>query len=257
MDNQKCISSVCATVLTALGIALPDGIAAPNDELTELVKGSQKAVIYNPDAVAWWLYEKYPQMFDGAKECSEKIFRLRSVMPSVTPVCFATMYTGIMPEKHGIMKYEKPVLTVDTMFDYLIKAGKKPAIVSTEGDSISKIFLERGMDYFIYKTKLMVNLKAEQLIRSGRYDVIVIYNGDYDGTMHANGPEHRKSLNHLKQNVATYSKLVRLIKNTYKDEKVFYGFCPDHGCHEIDGKRGSHGLEMEEDMNVIHLYGTN
>ena len=22
-----------------------------------------------------------------------------------------------------------------------------------------------------------------------------------------------------------------------------------------DGKRGSHGLDMEEDMNVIHLYG--
>ena len=29
----------------------------------------------------------------------------------------------------------------------------------------------------------------------------------------------------------------------------------DHGCHEIDGECGSHGLDMEEDMNVIHFYG--
>ena len=31
-------------------------------------------------------------------------------------------------------------------------------------------------------------------------------------------------------------------------------FLPDHGCHEIDGQLGSHGLDMYEDMNVIHFY---
>lgn len=248
---------MCATVLTALGIELPEGIDAPNDELASLAAGADKVVLYNPDAVAWWLYEKYRPMFKKAESCSEKAVRLTSVMPSVTPVSFATMYTGLMPEKHGIMKYEKPVLTVDTMFDYLIKAGKKPAIISTKGDSISKIFLERDMDYYIYMTKQAVNFKTEQLIKSGKYDVLVIYNPDYDSTMHAKGPEHKKSLEHLRQNAATYERFVKLINKTYKNEKVFYGFCPDHGCHEIDGGRGSHGLDMEEDMNVIHFYGSN
>lgn len=257
MENQKCISSVCAAVLKMLGVDVPEGIDTPNEEILKFAGRVDKAVIYNPDAVAWWLYEKYPQYFDSAKACSTLCTRLTSVMPSVTPVCFASMYSGLMPEKHGIQKYEKPVLTVDTMFDYLIKAGKKPAIVSTKGDSISKIFLERNMDYFIYPNKFMVNFKAEQLIKSGEYDVIVIYNGDYDTAMHANGPESKKSLAHLQQNIKTYDKLVKLIKKTYTDKKVFYGFCPDHGCHEIDGKRGSHGLDMEEDMNVIHFYGTN
>ena len=32
-------------------------------------------------------------------------------------------------------------------------------------------------------------------------------------------------------------------------------FLPDHGCHEIDGGCGSHGLDMPEDMNIIHFYG--
>ena len=31
---------------------------------------------------------------------------------------------------------------------------------------------------------------------------------------------------------------------------VLYGFMPDHGCHEIDGGAGSHGLMMPEDMNI-------
>lgn len=257
MENQKCISSVCATVLRLLGVEVPEDIDTPNEEILKLSDRADKAVLYNPDAVAWWLYEKYPQYFEKAENCSAMRTRLTSVMPSVTPVCFASMYTGIMPERHGIQKYEKPVLKIDTMFDWLLKAGKKVAIVSTKGDSISKIFLERNMDYFIYPNIFLVNFKAEQLIKKGDYDVIVIYNGDYDSTMHANGPENKKSLNHLKQNVKTYEKIVDLINKTYPDKKVFYGFCPDHGCHEIDGNRGSHGLDMEEDMNVIHFYGFN
>jgi hypothetical protein len=28
----------------------------------------------------------------------------------------------------------------------------------------------------------------------------------------------------------------------------------DHGCHEIDGGCGSHGLDMPEDLNIVHLY---
>ena len=26
------------------------------------------------------------------------------------------------------------------------------------------------------------------------------------------------------------------------------------GRHEIDGENGSHGLDMEEDLNIVHLY---
>ena len=36
--------------------------------------------------------------------------------------------------------------------------------------------------------------------------------------------------------------------------KTLLGFCPDHGCHEIDGGVGSHGLDMQEDMNIIHMF---
>ena len=258
---QRTITTVAPTVLKLSGICVPDDIDSADDELLALkakkgITGDiDRVVIYDPDAVGLWLYEKYKDVFKEAESASDAAIARTSVMPSVTPVCFASMYSGVMPPVHGIMKYEKPVLKVDTLFDWYIKAGKKCAIVSTAGDSISKIFLERNMDYFIYRTIPQVNRKALKLIEEDKYDLIVIYNGNYDSTMHAKGPEDKKSLRALEKNISFYAKLVRQIKACSAGHNVFYGFCPDHGCHLIDGGRGSHGLDMPEDMNVIHFYG--
>ena len=50
-------------------------------------------------------------------------------------------------------------------------------------------------------------------------------------------------------------RLVEAVREHWKDHDVLYGFMPDHGCHQIDKSAGSHGLDMEEDMNIIHFYG--
>lgn len=258
---QRTITTVASTLLSLCGVPAPERFDSPDEELLALKaeKGItadiDRAVIYNPDAVGLWLYKKYPELFKPAVNASDVCVPRTSVMPSVTPVCFASMYSGVMPSEHGIQKYEKPVLKVETVFDMFIKAGKKCAILSTAGDSISKIFLERDMDYFIYPALSQVNKKALKLIKEDRYDLIVIYNGNYDSVMHAKGPEAKKSLRALRHNVAFYEKLVSAINKSMSGHNVFYGFCPDHGCHLIDGDRGSHGLDMPEDMNVIHFYG--
>ena len=46
----------------------------------------------------------------------------------------------------------------------------------------------------------------------------------------------------------------KAIKENWTNHKTLLGFAPDHGCHEIDGGAGSHGLMMPEDMNIIHFY---
>lgn len=48
--------------------------------------------------------------------------------------------------------------------------------------------------------------------------------------------------------------MAEAIEKHMKNRNVLYGFCPDHGCHAIDSGRGSHGLDMEENMNMVHLY---
>ncbi len=256
--NSICLTSVDGTVSEIMGVEKSENTNPVLLSLAEKkLKGrhADRAVLYNPDAVALWLYQKYTELFTDAVLASDIAMPVLSVMPSVTPVCFASMYSGVMPSVHGIQKYEKPVLTVNTLFDTFIKAGKKCAIVSTARDSISCIFLEREMDYFIYESIEEVNEKALQLIDEDIYDLIVIYNGNYDGTMHKFGPESEESIGALKHNIAFYKELTDKIKTQWKSHDVLYGFLPDHGCHEIDGECGSHGLDMEEDMNIIHFYG--
>ncbi len=258
--SSVCITSVKTTALRLAGLSENPENEKANPVVTALAKeklGQEKTdrtVIYNPDAVALWLYQKYTEKFALAAAKSDIAVPMLSVMPSVTPVCFGSMYTGVMPAVHGIQKYEKPVLKTETVFDSFISQGKKAAIVSTEGDSISKIFLEREMEYFIYETPEEVNRKALELIEEDRFDLIVIYNGNYDGKMHKFGPESTEAMEALDMNLSFYCTLLEKIEKEWKNHKTFCGFCPDHGCHEIDGECGSHGLDMHEDMNVIHFY---
>ena len=174
-----------ATFTRALGIDAPDGADAPCDIVLDKLfaelgeGGADRVFIYNPDAIALWLFQKYTELFKDAILRTQIQLPMLSVMPSVTPVCFASMYSGVMPEIHGIMKYEKPVLKIATAFDALAAAGKRCAIVSTEGDSISKIFLERNIDYYIYPSVEECNAKALELIDSDEYDFITLYNGNY------------------------------------------------------------------------------
>ena len=250
------MTGIAGAVCSALGVEPPEQAEAANPVLEAFAGGScDRAVIYNPDAIALWLFQKHTDIFMPVMLNTQLTLPLQTVMPSVTPVCFATMYTGTMPEIHGIQAYRKPVVQTDSVFDALIRAGKKPCIVATAGDSLAKIFLKRKMDYYIYDSVEEVNAKAEELIAEKKYDLITIYNGNYDSCMHKCGPEGEAAMDALRANCAEFERLHKVIKSSCGGSRTLLAFAPDHGCHEIDGSSGSHGLYMEEDMNVIHFYG--
>jgi len=251
------LTSVAASVCSALGAEKPKEANEPLEAIVKLCEGKNvdRVLMYNPDAIALWIFEKYAPLFTPVMLNTSITLPLESVMPSVTPVCFGTMYTGASPEVHGIQKYEKPVIKTDSVFDALIRAGKKPCIVSTGNDSMSKIFLERGMDYFIVETPDEANEKAIELIKEDKYDFIAVYNGNYDYTMHRNGPEAPISLAELRVNTAMYATYAAMIERHWGAHNTLLGFAMDHGCHEIDGDCGAHGLDMPEDLNIVHLYG--
>ncbi|HBL41109.1 MAG TPA: hypothetical protein DDY98_05895 [Ruminococcaceae bacterium] len=250
------LTGVAAAITSALGAEAPKTADPAVEPLMKFIenKNIDRVVMYNPDAVALWLFEKYTADFLPVMLNAQLTLPLQTVMPSVTPVCFATMYTGATPDIHGIKAYRKPVVKADTVFDALIRAGKKPCIVSTGEDSMSKIFLERRMDYFIVETPDEANEKAAELIRQDKYDLLCVYNPNYDGNMHRVGPEGEEALDALRHNAAAYAELAKVIRNSGNGHRTLLGFAPDHGCHEIDGGSGSHGLMMPEDMNIIHFY---
>lgn len=251
------LTGVAASICEAAGVNPPESAEKSIDIINSLTKdkGIDRVFMYNPDAVALWIFEKYTDIFAPVMLNSDITLPLQSVMPSVTPVCFGTMYTGAEPSVHGIQSYTKPVIKTDSVFDAFIRAGKKPCIVSTGNDSMSKIFLEREMDYYIVENPDEANEKALELIREDKYDLICVYNGNYDGRMHRVGPEGEEAIEALKHNVKAYETFAEAIRKEWKEHTTLLAFAPDHGCHEIDGEAGSHGLMMPEDMNIIHFYG--
>lgn len=260
MKNSHSLDGIAAALAHALQIPAPQYAAPANRTLTAFIdtvfgqQGADRVVMYNPDAIGQWVYEKYSDICADVTRRADLSLPLATVMPSVTPVCFATMYTGAQPAVHGIQKYDRPVLQIDTLFDALLRAGKRPAIVASKRCSIAKIFQEREMDYYLFDTVEEINRCAAELIREDKYDLLVIYNGNFDATMHKTGPESAASLAALQANVDAFGAFCDLIEEQWPHHNTLIGFAMDHGCHEIDDDCGSHGLDMEEDINIVHLY---
>ena len=258
--QRRCITAAAATAARLLDIPCHSGADRPLDPVLEEAsrqfqgRTCDRMFFYNPDAIAQWIFEKYRPRFAGLEARAPLRLELRSVMPSVTPVCFASMYSGLTPDQHGIQAYVKPVLTVDTLFDDAARAGRRAAIISTEGDSISKIFLDRPIDYFIYPSKEACNAKALDLISRDEHDLIVLYNGDFDHNMHYHGPEGRRTLRALDENLATFCTLHDAIQSAWGGHDCTLAFAPDHGCHKVLGVFGNHGLDQPSDMELCHFY---
>ncbi len=258
--EEDSLTAVTASLCDIMGIAPPKDALAKNEALVSYARGvfeggcADKIFMYNPDAIGRWIYKKYPKLMRDLLEVVDVELPFTSVMPSVTPVNFATMYTGLTPEGHGIKQYEKPVLLVETIFDALIKAGKRPAIVAHNGCSVSKIFRERDMDYFTFRREAEVHAKVAELIVEGKYDFIAVHACDYDTIMHKFGPESVEALAELRVNSSAYRTFDSLIREHWKDSNVFLGFAMDHGCHLVGEDSGAHGLDMPEDLEITHFY---
>ncbi|MGN1164507.1 MAG: alkaline phosphatase family protein [Candidatus Ornithospirochaeta sp.] len=251
--NDISIDRVASTILSLLGVEKEETMAECINEIASFGP-LDRVVMYNPDAVAEWVYEYCRDKFAPMERKDTHSIKMLSMVPPVTPVCFASMYSGLLPEKHGIMSYVKPVLNVRTIFDTLSEKGKKVAIVSTAGDSISKIFLERGIDYFIYKRKEQCNEKALSLIDEDKHDLIVLYNGDYDWAMHRFSPTGKRSVRALEEDIATYASLRDRIVEKWHGKRTALAFAPDHGCHRTWGFLGTHGDNVPSDMNIRHFW---
>ena len=112
--NSDSLDTICAALAYAAGVETPACAAEKNRELSAYVDevfGGERAdriVMYNPDAIAQWIYEKYPEYLKNATNFNAKKVYLAAVMPSVTPVCFGTMYTGHSPQFTAFRSMKSP-----------------------------------------------------------------------------------------------------------------------------------------------------
>jgi hypothetical protein len=214
-----------------------------------------KCLIYAPDALGSLFINKHQELFAPVIELAPVSIELRSVFPPKTPVCFASMFTGAPPEIHGIKLYERPVLSCDTLFDALIRAGKKPAIAAVRDSSIDLIFRGRDMAYFSEEYDPQVTARALRLLESDEHDFIHAYHQEYDDSLHATSIESGRSLTAAHNHAASFVELCAAAHDRWKHYNHLVIFAPDHGGHDeqVTG-HGTHGEDILEDMLVTHFF---
>lgn len=260
MKNSISLKYFAPTIASCLDVDCPNNSESQEVGLVkEFLKENnclnvERTLIYNPDAIGMWLLQKYTEDFYKLLKDTQLCIPIRTMLPSVTPVCFGTMYTGLAPEEHGITKYEKKVIEKESLFDKLYEAGKKVAIVAVENSSMATIFSGKMIDYYILKYDDEVNEKAKELIIENKYDVIVVYNQEYDDVMHRTGPESKESLKAMRNHINTFSNFVDLVKENWKDYNSFICCATDHGIHSDEDGKGTHGYDLEEDLNIVHFF---
>ncbi|MBW8036027.1 MAG: hypothetical protein FVQ79_10455 [Planctomycetes bacterium] len=261
VNDLNCITSVTPTIcklMNVIPLSCSDGnIIQSLLEKAELKHISQieKCLIYAPDAIGVNLHKKHPHIFTDILQHAPDQVKLCSVFPPKTPVCFASMFTGVMPDIHGIQKYKKPVLKCDTLFDALIRGGKKVAIVAVANSSIDCIFRNRNIDYFSEIYDKQVTSRAIQLIEANKHDVIVAYHQEYDDTLHKSTPESEAAIKAVKNHVDSFVKIAKHYEIAWEKYNRLIMFTPDHGAHiDPDTGKGTHGKDIPEDMEIYHYY---
>ena len=269
--NKISLTHFAATICKVMGIEAPKEAAEPLDwvcdVLDDLCKdGFDRVLIHNPDAVGMWLYQAYPDAFEPVLKHTQLTVPFKTVMPSVTPVCFVTMYTGALPEVHGIQSYTKPVIKIDTFFDAVLRAGKKVAMIVTPNCSLARVFLERDIDFYHVDTEQAAVVKAQELILKDEHDVICVYTFMFDTLTHRAGTESPETLEALYRQGVFFDTLVSTVKRRWKQHNTLIAFSPDHGAHDVPAgevkygskgniHKGTHGTDMTEDLNILHYFG--
>jgi hypothetical protein len=257
------IQSVTPTICALMGIDPPEISTA--DPLTDVVRAAQevlrgrpvqKCLVYAPDALGNHLSRRFPDLFQSVAGAAPVETAVQSVLPPKTPVCFASMFTGAAPERHGIRQYERPVLRCDTLFDALIRAGRRAAIAAVKNCSIDLIFRERKIDYHSETYDPEVTERVEALLEADRHDFLLAYHQEYDDSMHATEPFSEQAVRAAGNHAAAFLRIAKAFDERWSRHDRMIIFAPDHGAHRnpADG-RGTHGEDIPEDMELRHFYG--
>lgn len=260
ITSEPSIASVARTIIRVLGlpeVGLEPGAAGEDPRVLALAPagGVKKLLIYAPDAIGRQAIGKLPGTFSALEAAGFAKVPVSSVFPSKTPVCFASMFSGLPPAGHGIRSYEKPVLTCKTIFDALPERGVRTAIAAVKESSIDLIFRGRRVDYHSEPDDRAATARALELIGAGAHDCILVYHQEYDDLLHATDPWNDASLAAVKRHVRAFEELTAAFDKKWNGVPRAALFAPDHGAH-IDPAtgKGTHGAGSGPDMEVAHFW---
>jgi len=171
---------------------------------------------------------------------------LRGVMPTITPVNFATMITGTDQPGHGIQNFDGD-FQCETLFDVVRAHGGQSAGVGQKGYTGSKL-LARCADLggtAESNTDAEVEQIALGFAREHRPQFLIVQLGTTDNVLHKHGPSSPEVVPVFRETDAILQRMVA--------ELTGLGYAviitSDHGQHDVE-RGGTHGTEMDEDALV-------
>jgi len=254
MAKVYSMMDVAPTVSAALGLPAPaDAKGSPIPEIAVELSGVERIAVLAPDAFGWYAWTLWQSEMPYLVSLhARNSLILRSVLPSITPVNFATMVTGTDLEGHGVRTYDHD-FQVETLFAVVRAAGGRSAAVGLEGYTGSKL-LARYSDIDGTTDPGSDDEIADAVIRiaeAQRPAYIIAQLGRVDDVFHQFGPSSSEVVPMLR---ATDARLQRLVEHL---KPLGYGviILADHGQHDIVDDptttlKGSHGSDSDQDCQV-------
>lgn len=257
MDEYD-MRSVAPTVCRVLGVRAPSSAeTGPLEEVvgTMGVVNRLAVVVIDAFGASTWAAARMEVPTFNALG-NRHLIHLRSVMPTITPVNFATMLTGAHPDEHGIRDRTES-LTLETVFDVLREHGRISATaaraVSSLGILISPFADSPGLAESNTDEEVCA-LAVEAL--EERVDLLWVQLLDVDDAGHLHGPLSIESV------AAAHSDDGHLREIAEKAYREGYGLMvlADHGQHMVvrgdGGIGGTHGTDAADDIYVPFVWCT-
>ena len=245
---------IAPSVSAVLGLPPPaQARGTPILEMVADLEGSKRVAILVPDGLglhAWRLWAaEMPYL--GALHQNRSI-TLHSVMPSITPVNFATMVTGTDRAGHGIAAFSDD-FACETLFDVVRRSDGRSAGVGLEGYTGTRL-LGRVADICGNAGDGSDDDVADSVIEiaEGERPVFVIAQlGRVDDVFHRYGPSADSVVPMLRETDAR----LRRLGGRLKPLGYAILILADHGHHDVTdasegGLRGNHGTGSPEDCLV-------
>jgi predicted AlkP superfamily pyrophosphatase or phosphodiesterase len=229
----------------------------PHHEAVRMLEATDRLAVVVVDAFGlstWRAVKGLTPCFDSLHAAHGAT--INSVMPSITPVNFATMLTGASPESHGITNREQP-LKLETIFHVLRDEGRASATAARALSSLG-ILISPHAD----RPGIAASNTDEEVTRvalkalEDEASLLWVQLLDVDDAGHAYGPHSTEG--HEAASKAD-SNLRKILKSAYRGGYSAIVLA-DHGQHTVekDGRvQGTHGTDASEDVLVPLVWANN
>lgn len=256
MTESYDMRAVAPTVCRVLGVRPPRrSEIGPLTEVVETMGVQRRLVVVVIDAfgASSWVVARTETPTINAL-ANRHLIHIRSVMPTVTPVNFATMLTGVSPKVH-LIKDREEKLVLETVFDVLRERGRESATAARSLSSLGILISPHADHQGLAKSNMDEEVKdlATEAIEGG-VDLLWVQLLDVDDAGHQHGPLSSQGVSAAGR---ADLHLLEIATAAYREGYAIMVLA-DHGQHmtmKEDGSGGgTHGTDADEDVYVPFIW---